>query len=764
MTEWIGQSPARREDERFITGTGRYLDDLDVPGEVHAHVLRSVHAHAEVLSIDSRLAETMPGVVAVLTGRHVREDGVPPLPCCIRLELKPGTTQEFPDRFILAQDRVRYFGEPVALVLAETLDQAEDAAAAISIEYRPLPCVVELTRATAPDAPRLHETVADNLNFTWEAGDAALTDAAFDGAARVVRLEVVNNRLAPSPLEPRGAIGLWDDEEGYTLHVSSQGAHWIKDTLCRFILTDVPADKVRVVTPDVGGGFGVKIFVTPEYVMVLWAARRTGRPVRWISGRSEAFLSDTHGRDNHTVAEVALDPDALFLALRVRTIANMGAYLSEYAPTIPTCDRMHEGAYVFPAAHVEVQGVFTNTGPVDSYRGAGRPEANYMIERLVDLAGRETGIGPLEIRRRNMVTPGHIPYASRLGHVYDSGNFPMILDHALADADWDGFPARRAASASRGMMRGIGLSSYVEVCAYSPGIPARIETDLSGRIIAIMGTQSSGQGHETAYAQILADELGIAMDDIVVRQGDTRWMRAGSVTAGSRSIPLGGVAACEAARDMIERGRAAAASVLGRDGGVFYRDGAYHCRDTNRHVSLAGVANAMHSDGLLLFGESEYAPPFGTFTNGCHVCEVEIDPASGEIEITDYVAVDDFGRVVNPMLVRGQVHGGVAQGLGQALLECVTYDASGRLETRSFHDYALPAARNLPGFRTRTIDIRGTNNAMGMKGVGEAGAIAAPPAVINAVLDALWPLGVRNIDMPATSEKVWKSIAAQMAD
>jgi carbon-monoxide dehydrogenase large subunit len=761
MEKAVGKPIRRREDARFITGAGRYLDDLAFPGACHAYVLRSPLPHADILGIDRRAALGMPGVIAILTGEDAKTDNIPPLPCCIRIPLKPGTEQAFPDHPVLAQGRVRYVGEPVAFIIAETLDQARDAAECIVLQLEPLPFVTDPGLAQHPRSPRIHDASSGNLNFTWEAGSATETEEAFARAHKIVSLDLINNRVAPSPLETRGAIGQWDDDGGYTLHLSCQGAHWIKDTLCKYILTDVPEENVRVVVSDVGGGFGTKLFLTPEYVLVLWAARRTGRTIRWIADRSEGFLSDTHGRDNRTHAELALGADGRFLGLRVLTTANMGAYLSEYAPTIPTGDRMHEGTYVFDAVHVEVRGVFTNTGPVESYRGAGRPEATYMIERLVDLAGRETGLGPVEIRRRNFIRVEQIPYRSRLGHVYDSGDFPRLLDQALVDLEVSGFDARRSQSADAGRLRGFGISSYIGVCAGEPVIQARLAFQADDTVLVTLGTQSSGQGHETAYAQIVADTFGIDMERIVIRQGDTQWMRSGSVTAGSRSIPLGGVAAKIAAMQAIRTGALYATDLLGvPEADIIYADGLYRAAVSNRSIGLFDVAAQIRGAGGLLEGHGEFVPEFGTFTNGCHICEVEIDPATGQVTIDRYVAVDDFGTVINPMLVAGQVHGGVAQGIGQALLEEVTFNLDGTLATRNFEDYAMPVASHLPYIQTRTIEIPCVNNPLGTKGVGEAGAIAAPPAVVNAILDATWALGIRSLDMPVTSSKLWMALDA----
>lgn len=757
MEKNVGKPIRRKEDQKFLTGAGQYLDDVSFDGAYQAYIVRSPHAHAQILNIDYAAAAHMSGVIAVLTGEDVKADGVPPLPCCIRIPLKSGTTQTFPDHPVLAIDTVRYVGEPVVMIVAETLEQARDAGEQIKIDFHTLPAVTDTAKALDEDAPTVHADVPGNLNFTWEVGDEEATAKAFANAASVVSLDIVNNRVAPSPLEPRGAVGQWDDDGGYTLHLSCQGAHWIKDTLCKFVLTDVPEDKVRVVVHDVGGGFGTKLFLTPEYVLVLWAARRTGRTVRWIADRTESFYSDTHGRDNVTRAELAMDDQCKFLGLRVSTIANMGAYLSEYAPTIPTGDRMHEGAYVFPAVHVEVRGVFTHTGPVESYRGAGRPEATYMIERLVDLAGRQSGIGPIEIRRRNFVQPQAMPYESRLGHVYDDGNFPLLLEEALGDADWSGFAERRRQSESIGRYRGFGISSYIGVCAGEPIVQAKLAFEPDQTVTVTIGTQSSGQGHITAYSQLVSDKLGIPFDSVTIRQGDTAWMNSGSVTAGSRSIPLGGVAAEYAAQMAIDTGAVKAAEFfnVSRDS-VTFESGVFRVNGTNENIGIFEVAALLAAKSEVLDGYGEFVPSVGTFTNGCHICEVEIDPQTGSVDVAAYTAVDDFGTIINPLLVAGQVHGGVAQGIGQALCEQVVYDPDGHLATRNFDDYTMPLASHLPMIKSRTIEIPCLSNPLGTKGVGEAGAIAAPPAVVNAALDALWNIGIGALDMPLTSENVWQ--------
>jgi carbon-monoxide dehydrogenase large subunit len=767
----VGQAVARKEDQRFITGTGRYLDDIALPDQAFAYFLRSPHAHARLRSLDIAAAKTLPGVIAVLTGAEAAADGVAAVPCMAPVEVKPGTpAQSFPKRSVLASERVRFVGDPVALVIAQSLAAAKDAAEVIVVDYEPLPVVTELAQAVRPGAPQLWPAAPQNVDFTWADGDEAKTAAAFARAARVVAIDVVNNRVVPNSMEPRGAIGVHDAAAGsYTLYTSCQGSHLLKDILCGAVFAGIDPAKVRVITPDVGGGFGMKIFVYPEQIAVLWAARRIGRPVKWIAERGEGFLSDTQGRDNLTRAELALDAEGRFLAVRVSTLANLGAYLSTFGPFIPTTagKGMHVGVYRIPAAYVEVKGVFTNTVPVDAYRGAGRPEAAYMLERLVDRAGRETGLGAAEIRRRNFIPASAMPYQTALGHTYDSGDFAGNLEAALAAADWPGFAARQAAAMRRGRRRGFGISYYVEVCGGEPGVPAVVRFEPDDHVSLIIGTQSNGQGHETAYSQILADRLGVPFDKISVRQGDTALMATGSFTGGSRSVPVGGAAARLAADGAIAKGKAIAAELLETaQADIEFRDGRYIVAGTDRAVDIFAVARAAREGkGLAadaprrLEAAADFLPGAPTFPNGCHACELEIDPQTGVVRILRYTVVDDFGRVINPLLLAGQVHGGIAQGIGQALLEGAVYDAAGQPLTGSFMDYTMPRADDLPGFDFRWNEIPCASNPLGIKGCGEAGAIGAPPAVMNALLDALAELGVAHLDMPATPERLWRAMA-----
>jgi aerobic carbon-monoxide dehydrogenase large subunit len=761
----IGQPVRRKEDQRFITGTGRYLDDLTVPDQAVAYVMRSPHGHAAISALDVAAARKVPGVIAVLTGADAEADGVRPVPCMAPIGVKPGTAaQNFPRRSVLATDRVRHVGDAVALVIAETREQAKDAAELIEVAYETLPAVTDTAEATAPAAPQLWPEASGNVNFIWADGDKTKTDAAFAKAARTVAIEIVNNRVVPNSMEPRGAIGVFDNATGsYTLHASSQGAHLLKEMLAGAILPEAGPDKIRVVTPDVGGGFGMKIFLYPEYVMLLWAARRVGRPVKWIAERSEGFVSDTQGRDNVTRAELALDGDGKFLAVRVSTVANLGAYLSNFGPYIPTeaGKGMHVGVYAIPSAYVEVTGVFTNTVPVDAYRGAGRPEAAYMLERLVDRAGRETGLGPVEIRRRNFVPAAAMPFKSTLGHTYDSGDFASTLALAMKAADWSAFPARKAQSAARGKLRGIGLSYYIEVCGGAPGVPALLRFEADDTVTLIVGTQSNGQGHETAYSQIVSERLGIPFDKIAVRQGDTAALKTGSFTGGSRSVPVGGVAARMAADVVIDKGKSLAADLLeAAAADIEFRVGNYVVAGTDRMIDIFSVAKAgREGKGPTLDGKAEFVPEVATFPNGAHICELEVDPETGAVVILGYTVVDDFGEVINPLLLGGQVHGGIAQGIGQALLERTVYDETGQLLSGSFTDYAMPRAADLPAIDFRWNAIPCRTNPLGIKGCGEAGAIGAPPAVMNAIIDAVGERG-GAIDMPATPERLWHALRA----
>ncbi|MGF1626228.1 MAG: xanthine dehydrogenase family protein molybdopterin-binding subunit [Alphaproteobacteria bacterium] len=765
----VGQTVERKEDQRFLTGAGRYLDDIRLDNEAHAVFLRSPHASAKINGIDTSAAAAAPGVIAVLTAADADADGVPPIPCMAEIPVKPGTTQKMPPRPIMEGDHVRNVGVAVAMVIAETVDQARDAAELILVDYDQQPSVTGSREALQPGAPEVWPGVAPgNVAFEWIDGDEAATEAAFARADRVVTLELVNNRVVVNSMEPRGSIGRYNAaDESWTLYNSSQGAHSNKDMLLGTYLQGVDPDKVRVLCPDVGGGFGMKIFLYPESVAVLWASKRVGRPVKWVNDRSDSFMSDVQARDHVTTVSAALDKDCKIIGLKAETLANMGGYLSNFGPYIPTVagKGMHIGVYDIPAAFIHVTGVFTHTVPTDAYRGAGRPEAAYMVERLLDKVGRETGLGPAEIRRRNFVKSSQMPYSSVLGLTYDSGDFERNMNDAMGDADWAGFEARRAESARSGKLRGLGMSYYIEVCGGAPSVPALLRFEDDDTVTAIITTQSNGQGHETAYSQIIAERLGVPFEKVIVKQGDTGWMKSGSFTGGSRSVPVGGVSAQMASDSIIEKGKAMAAELLeAAEADIEFKDGEYRIAGTDRATDIYAVAHAWRKkhDGpdSLLSAYAEFAPDAATFPNGCHICEVEVDPESGQTEILRYTIVDDFGKVINPALLTGQVHGGVGQGIGQALFEGTVYDADGQLVTGSFMDYGMPRADYSPSISFRWNEIPCKTNPLGIKGCGEAGAIGAPPAVMNAILDAVSPAGVTRVDMPATPLSIWQALQA----
>jgi carbon-monoxide dehydrogenase large subunit len=766
----IGQAVLRKEDRRFVTGKGRYLADITLPGETRAVFLRSPHAHAIIRSIDLSAAKAAPGVLTILTGADVEAEKLPPLPVTAGIKVKRGTPELYnPPLYALAVGRVRHVGDAVAIVVAETHAQATDAAELIDVDYEILPAIADLAKAVEPGAPQIWPNAPNNVSFTWESGDEAATDAAFAKAARIVSIELINNRVVVNSMETRGAIGVYSEAEGYLLYTSSQGSHMLKDVFLGTVFKGTDPARFRVITPDVGGGFGMKVFPYPEQAAVLWAAKKVGRPVKWIGDRLEAFLADCHGRDNVTRAEMALDPESRFIGLRVKTLGNMGGYLAFFAPFIVTESPrgMHSGCYRIPAVHAEVKGVFTNTAPVNAYRGAGRPEAAYMIERLVDKIGRDTGLGPIEIRRRNFVPASAMPYSNSTGKTFDSGDFEGNMDDALSDADWAGFAARREDSRARGKLRGIGLGYYIEVCggAGAP-VPALLRFEPDDTVSVVMGTQSNGQGHETAYSQIVSERLGIPFEKVIIRQGDTSWAKTGTITGGSRSVPVGGVSAQRASDEAIEKGKSVAAELLEASAGdIEFTNGRYVIAGTDRAIDIFAVAKAVREGrGVApgaprdLTGAAEFTPPVGTFPNGCHICELEVDPETGITTVLRYTVVDDFGTVVNPLLLEGQVHGGLAQGIGQALQEHGIYGADGQMLSASFMDYAMPRVDMMPPIAFRWNAIPCTTNPLGIKGAGEAGAIGAPQAVINAIINALTPLGIGEVDMPATPLRIWNLI------
>ncbi|MXY38242.1 MAG: xanthine dehydrogenase family protein [Rhodospirillaceae bacterium] len=760
MTKFgVGQAAARIEDRVLVTGAGAYTDDTSIDGQAWACVLRSPHAHARILGIDSAEAAAAPGVVGILTGADMAADGLGDLPCLVPLENRDGSERHNSPHGILAGDRVRYVGHPVALVVAETLAQARDAAERIAVEYEELPVTVHTEHSAADGAPLLYDHIPNNLIYDWHKGDEAGVEAALARAHHVCELRLVNNRVVANPMEPRSALAVHDAAAGRTtLAASTQGPSLIRDILAEPVFGIDPSN-LRVTTGHVGGGFGMKVFPHAEQALVVWAARRLGRPVKWTSERSEGFLSDVQARDNITYCKLGLDRNGRILALRADTFANEGAYLSTFAPLVACFGMdMLAGLYDIPVIYTTVKGVLTNTVPVDAYRGAGRPEAAYVVERVIDKAARETGRPPDEIRRINFIRPDRMPYTTCLGDTYDSGEFEALMDQAMAQADWAGFEARRAESLRRGKYRGVGLATYIERCGGGPPEVAAGSFGDDGILTVAIGTMDNGQGHKTSYSQILSGELGIDMENIRIFQGDSDRAPPG-MTGGSRSVPVGGSAMLGLAAAIVDKGRRTAADMLeAAAGDVEYGDGAYRVAGTDREVGLFDVARRAQENGEPLDESFERTPEADTFPNGAHVVELEVDAETAEIEILRYTVVDDFGAVINPLLIEGQVHGGIVQGLGQALHEFTWYDpASGQLETGSFMDYNMPKADYFPFFSFATRNVRCTTNPLGIKGAGEAGAIGAPPAAINALVDALRPAtGIDHIDMPATPQAVFR--------
>ncbi len=760
----MGAPVRRKEDRAFVTGRGRFVDDHAPEGTLHAAVLRSAMAHARFRLGDLSEVAALPGVRLILT--HADLDGIGDLPCKVELRQTDGTHQKTPPRPLLARDTVRHVGDPIAFVVADDIETARSAAEAIEVDYDPLAPVVGMKAAVAPGAPPVWPEFGTNVAFEIARGEKPHTEAAFASAALVSRIEVVNNRVVANYMETRGVIAEYDaDSDRFTLTMGTQGGHEQRDIIAEDILK-IPPRKIRVITPDVGGGFGTKIFVYHEYPLAAIAARKLGRPVKWIGERSEHFLADCHGRDNITIAEMAMDAEGRFLAMRVDTLANMGAYLNQVGPDIPFGGMtMLTGVYDIPHLWALTRGVYTNTQPVDAYRGAGRPEAAYLIERLVDVCGRDTGLGPVEIRRRNFIRPAQMPYRTHGGRIYDSGEFDGHMERALKLADWQGFPARAVVAAEAGKIRGLGLATYIEACAFPGKEGATVRLNQDGTATLLIGTQSNGQGHATAYAQFIAGPLGLEYDQIEVIQGDTDQVASGEGTGGSRSIPLGAVSVDRAAVKLAGQIKRIAAEMLETTADELeIAAGAVRVAGTNRGMTLAELARSSEDHGKLTAYDDSFEQPEPTYPNGSHIAEVEIDPETGVTEIVGYWIVDDFGVTVNPLLLEGQVHGGIVQGIGQALFENTVYDADGQLLTATFMDYAMPRADGVPWFQFETRNVPCLTNALGIKGAGEAGSIGSCPAVMNAIADALHrAYGVADIDMPATPEKVWQAIQAAKA-
>ena len=776
----IGARVPRREDFRFIKGRGKYVDDIVLPRQTYAVMVRSPYAHATINGIDSSAAAGMPGVIRILTAADFEAFGG--VPCGWLVNSQNGDPMVEPKHPILAEGKVRHVGDPVAVVIAGSRAEARDAADAVMVDYGELPAVVNMRQAIDNPPAAVHDDAPNNICFDWALGDKAEVDAAFTNAAHVTTLEFTNNRLSPNAMEPRCAIGDFDRSSGdYTLYTTSQNPHVIRLLMGAFVLS-IPEHKLRVYSPDVGGGFGSKIYHYAEEAIVTVASKLLGRPVKWTSDRTEAFISDAHGRDHVTKAELALDADGKFLGLRCDTLANMGAYLSTFAPCVPTYlhATLLAGQYKTPLIYCNVKAVFTNTVPVDAYRGAGRPEATYLLERVIDKAAREMGIGPAEIRRRNFIQPEDFPYQTPVALTYDIGDYEATLSAALKASDWDGFAQRKAEAKSRGKLRGIGLSCYIEACGIAPSAvvgslgaraglyeAATIRVNPTGSISVLTGSHSHGQGHETTFAQVVAEQLGQPIENIDIVHGDTARIPFGMGTYGSRSIAVGGTAIVKALDKIIAKGKKIAAHLMEASADdVVFENGMFKVAGTDKEIDFGSVALTAYVPHNYPLDEIEpgleetafYDPANFTFPAGSYVCEVEIDPETGEIEVCSMHASDDFGNIINPMVVEGQVHGGLVQGIGQALLEQAVYDENGQLLTASYNDYTMPRADDMPNFTVDHQITACTHNPLGVKGCGEAGAIGSPPAVINAVVDALSEYGVEHIEMPATPRKIWRAI------
>jgi aerobic carbon-monoxide dehydrogenase large subunit len=776
--EGIGARVARKEDRRFVTGAGRFVDDMVVPGMKHAAFVRSPYAHADIKKVDVKKAKEMPGVIGVLTGREIKADGIGNLICGWMIHSKDGSPMKMGAWSPLAVDRVRYVGDAVAIVVADTKGEARDAAEAVEVTYKERKAVTDAAKALEKGAPQLHLEAEGNLIFDWQLGsDAKAVDTAIAEAAHVTRMTIVNNRLAPNAIEPRAALGYYDKgEDHYTCWTTSQNPHLARLVMSAFYNV-APENKLRVIAPDVGGGFGSKIFIYPEEIVCLWASKKTGVPVKWVADRTESFLTDAHGRDHHSTVEMAFDKDNRITALKVDTIANFGAYMSLFSSAIPTYlyATLLSGQYDIPAIHANVRAVYTNTSPVDAYRGAGRPEATYLLERAVETAARELGVSPAELRARNFIKS--FPHQTPVIMCYDAGDYAASLDAAMKAADYAGFAKRKTEAAKRGKLRGIGMSCYIEACGLAPSAAmgslgsgigywesAEVRVNAVGTIEVLTGSHSHGQGHETTFAQVVADRFGVPVESVSVVHGDTDKVQMGMGSYGSRSGAVG-LSAVVKALDRVEaKAKKIAAHLMEADeGDIVIDNGALKVAGTDKNVPWFQMALAAYTGHNLPSGMEPglketafYDPTNFTFPAGCYICEVEVDPETGHTGIVRFVAADDFGNVINPMIVEGQVHGGIAQGVGQALLEAAHYDpTSGQLLTASYMDYTMPRAADLPSFQVSTSNTPCPGNPLGIKGCGEAGAIGSPPAVINAITDAI---GNNDLSMPATAQKVWAAI------
>ena len=780
IAEGIGASVRRKEDKKYTTGKGRYTDDINRAGQLYAFFMRSNVAHATIKKIDVSKALTCDGVAAVYTGDDIAADGVGGPICGWTPTNRDGSAPKEPPHPLLAHSKVRYVGDHIAVVIAESLEQARSAAEKITIDLDVLPPVVDLS--TAIGNTQIHDEMDDNVYFDWELGDESVTASALESAAKIVELTVTNNRVIPNAMEPRAAVAEYDEtNESYTLYTTSQNPHLTRLVMAAFMM-QIPESKLHVVAPDVGGGFGSKIYIYPEEAVCTWATKKLRRPIKWTADRSEAFLGDAHGRDHVNKVKIGLDQDNKIVGLRVDTLANLGAYLSAFSMVTPTYlhGTLLSGCYNIPAIYTNVKGVCTTTVNVDAYRGAGRPEATYLLERTMDYAARQVGMDPAEFRRINFIPKDAFPYQTAVALQYDIGDYEAPLDRALEMINYKGFEKRRSEAAQRGKYRGIGLSSYIEACGIAPSAvvgalggrvglyeSAVVRVDPTGTVSVFTGTHSHGQGHDTTFAQIVAEKLGIPIGNVDIVHGDTDRIPFGMGTYGSRSLAVGGTAISKALDKVIEKGKIIAAHMLeAADADLEFKDGKFTVAGTDKEKSFGEIAlsayvphNFPHDRLEPGLEETAFYDPLNfTYPSGTHIAEVEIDPATGVVELVDWACCDDFGNLINPMIVEGQVHGGIAQGVGQALMENAHYDENGQLLTASYMDYCMPRADDFPALKVDYTVTACTHNDLGVKGCGEAGAIASPPALINAVVDALSPLGVTDMSMPASPEKVWRAI------
>ncbi len=782
--KYIGQSVKRVEDKRFITGQGRYTDDIVLPRMVHAYILRSPYAHARIKSIDTSEALAMKGVVAIYTGKDF--ENINGVPCGWQVNFKDGTTMREPKHPLLVLDKVKHAGDGVAMVVAETKEIAADAAEAINVKYEVLKAVTNPKEALAPDAPLVHDEFPDNIAFDWQIGnDKAEVDAAMASAHHITKLDFTNNRVVPNAMEPRSYIGDYDTAyDRYTLYTSTQNPHLIRLLMCAFVL-GIPEHKVRVVGPDVGGGFGSKIYHYTEEALVTWAAKQLRCPIKWTSDRSEAFLTDAHGRDHVSTAEMGFDKDGHIVGLRIKTYANLGAYLSTFASAVPTYlhGTLLQGVYTTPKIHLDMTCVFTHTTAVDAYRGAGRPEATYLLERLMDVSAHEMGIDPAELRFKNFIPPfdgvNQAGYQTQVALQYDSGNYHAVLERGLEMLGYADFKEKQAEARKNGKLLGVGFSTYIEACGIAPSAvvgslgaraglfeSAQVRVQPTGKVSVYTGSHSHGQGHETSFAQVVADKLGIPLADVEIIHGDSDAVAFGMGTYGSRSLAVGGSAIVKSVEKVLEKGAKIAAHKLECSADdLEFADGKWTVKGTDKSIGFGDVALTAYVPHVYpanlepgLDFSSFYDPANFTYPFGCHIAVVEVDAETGKVTIKRFVAVDDVGNVINPMIVEGQIHGGLAQGIGQALLEGVIYDENGQLTTGTFMDYAMPRADDFPMFETDRKTTPCPHNPLGVKGAGEAGAIGSTPAVVNAVMNATWHLGVRDLEMPLTPQRVWRAM------